>query len=141
MFLWIRSPSAAWPWQGRTCCRSLSFHVCQMRSGREAWSTSQVLLAPEFVMLSGLGERVPWPSPLSCPLLPIPPSFPLLILPPTPFYSVAPLDLALCQVLKIQRFKQAPWPDTLTVTSGPELFEEKRTVKWSECCGPERGDW
>lgn len=98
-------------------------------------------LAPELVMPSGLSGRVPWPSALSCPLLPVLPSFPLLILPPTPFYPAAPLDLALCQVLKIQRFKQAPWPDMLTVTSGPELFEEKRTVKWSECCCPERGDW
>lgn len=53
-------------------------------------------LAPELVMLSGLSGRVPWPSALSCPLLPVLPSFPLLILPPTPFYPAAPLDLALC---------------------------------------------
>ena len=98
------------------------------------------LLAPESVMLSGLSGCVLWPSSLSYPLLPVPPSFPLLILPPTPFYSAAPLDLALCHVLKMQRFKQAPWPDMLTVMGGTEIFEEKRTLKWSEYCGPERGD-
>lgn len=83
------------------------------------------LLAPEFMMLSGLSGCVLWPSSLSYPLLPVPPSFPLLILPPTPFYSAAPLDLALCQVLKMQRFKQAPWPDMLTVTVGQKYLKKR----------------
>lgn len=83
------------------------------------------LLAPEFMMLSGLSGCVLWPSSLSYPLLPVPASFPLLILPPTRFYSAAPLDLALCQVLKMQRFRQAPWPDSSQSRVGQKYLKKR----------------